>query len=297
MEKVAFNQFYLEQISEMKKWSEMFDLSKRSSKKEVVAAETLTTVAGFKRSVQCNGKSNTMTTVAQASATRTSTIVTRQPGKGHHYVSFSENQTKKSMILSVNHNEQVKQSDKLPSPIIENAVLCSPKAAKPTSTIPNFSSKSKSSRISKRKQSDDEKSPKPVESSNPVKKVATGKRAAPESVEEIKASVAPEEINPSKKMRTSAAVVPKSVKLTDIEVVKERSVNVFSKDVKMAMQTKMVHRSRHIESTYESKRCTKLDSMVDFRAATSIRTSSKHVQFSLKSSSRCRIAVNFVTNS
>lgn len=187
-----------------------------------------------------------------------------QPGRNAALATFEPNQTRQSVILSVNCNGQVEKcansstTEKLPvKPKIENVCTVTP-------AIPILPPKSKSGRVVKRTKrfislSDEENTP-----PNDGKKITMpGKRAKP--MDEKNSLKNHEEIHPAKKIKSETILKPKTISINNNSMSRPK-VDIFTKNVIAQIQSDSVRHSRLSEIAYELQHCTQLDAIVDFQA-------------------------------
>lgn len=255
---------------------------------EMAAAEALLLLAGFWGRVQRNVETTTKVPIASANVAKsTSVIITSTPqlGKGHHHISFDENYSRESVILSVDRNGQVNENKNAPSS--PEKLVYTPKVLKIRSPIQIFPSKLKSGRVVKRTKRFISESDEVDQLSNPVKKTTPVKKLNQKSVEEKKSieekkkieqkkkneekkpsaqknnSKSADEIHPAKKMKLSVAEERK-ITVSNSEVLKGRFNEIFS-NVETLIQSECMRHSRLSESVYELQHCKKFDAIVDFQ--------------------------------
>lgn len=124
-----------------------------------------------------------------------------------------------------------------------------PKSPKSPNALPNLPAISKSGRVVKRtkrfiSQSDDD-----VEQS-------TKKEIKEEHVDKIETEtkvMSIEDVQPAKKRKISTPMPPPAIKVTPSQVMKERSLNAFGKDLVTALQHEKLRHSRFFEMKFEMK--------------------------------------------
>lgn len=187
-----------------------------------------------------------------------------QPGRDAVFASFASfepNQTRQSVILSVNCNGQVEKCadsstpQKSPAqPKIENVSTATP-------ALPVLPSKSKSGRVVRRTKrfislSDEENTP-----PNDGKKTTMPlKRAKPEDKNISKNN---DEIHPAKKLKAEPTSKPKNTSIINVNSMMRPKVDIFSKNAVAQIQSDLVRHSRLSEIAYEMQHCTQLYGIVD----------------------------------
>lgn len=223
---------------------------------EVAAAEALLSLAAFWSRNPLNFvhtiPNTSSPTIAPTVAKPKASKVTSTPRPGKRPQSFGMSQNRQSVILSVDRNGQIQNSDKTPALIkgmkSKISITSMKSTPMPKSTAANTISKSGRSVKRTRRLISQSKE----EVHLPVQK------KKPQTPEECV-----EEIHAAKKIKLSAPTKSKVLIVPNTETSKNKYVDIFAKNIRMAIQSDTMRHSRLFESAYELEQCQSTEAKVN----------------------------------